>query len=307
MIDKDEFDDAEGFQSAFGKIAEAMEHGRANMRQRGPLIGILTGAVALFVLFAVFWSSYPRGEKAAQNGPVPIIRADATPFKSAPQDPGGMDVPYRDSTVFDTMHASNDGKPRVESLLPPAEQPMPREKMFAGLKTDPIETPAETKPAADDDKPGDTLEDQDTGTAPAVADAAKRATPSDKPDDATGAIAALSGKQAQNEAAPAPAPAEKAAVKTEPASGNAHASAAGEFYVQLGSVKDRATAQAQWAQMQKKFPDQLGSLSLRVQEANLGLRGTYYRIQGGGLAQGEAKDVCAAIKQHAGACIVVAR
>lgn len=63
MINKDEFDDNVGFQSAFGKIADAMEQSRSGMRQRGPLLGLLTAAVAFFVLFAVFWSTYPRGDK----------------------------------------------------------------------------------------------------------------------------------------------------------------------------------------------------------------------------------------------------
>ncbi|HEY8190312.1 MAG TPA: SPOR domain-containing protein, partial [Micavibrio sp.] len=60
MTRKDEFDDPEGFQSAFGKIAQAMEQSRFGLRKRRPLIGILTVMVALFVLFAVFWSTYPR-------------------------------------------------------------------------------------------------------------------------------------------------------------------------------------------------------------------------------------------------------
>ncbi|MGZ9097330.1 MAG: SPOR domain-containing protein [Micavibrio sp.] len=292
MINKDEFDDNAGFQSAFGKIADAMEQSRSGMRQRGPLLGLLTAAVAFFVLFAVFWSTYPRGDKdSAGNGPVPMIRADVTPFKSTPDDPGGMDIPYRDSTVFETLRsAKNDSEdgPRIESLLPAPEEPMPRDQMFAGLKTDTLETPPD-----------------------AIADPALDAGPVQSDSGAAQAGAILVEKPA-DVATAAPVPVVKPAppAEVEPAAGNAkdRNDADGTHYVQLGSVKDRAGAEAEWAKLKKQFPAELGDLSLRIQDVTLPERGTFYRIQGGTLAQAKAKEVCTAIAaKRSGGCLVVAR
>ncbi len=302
MISKDEFDDSEGFQSAFGKIASAMEQSRSGMRQRGPLLGLLTAAVAFFVLFAVFWSTYPRGDKdSAGNGPVPMIRADATPFKTAPDDPGGMDIPYRDSTVFETLRSANndsDEKPGVESLLPAPEQPMPREQMFAGLKTDPIETPLEAveEPAVDTAlDAGPVQTDSATAQAGAIL--------TEKP----AAVATATPVPAVK---PKPAP----PAEVEPAAGNAKDRSVsandtkGTHYIQLGSVKDRAAAEAEWVKLKKQFPAELGDLSLRIQDVTLPDRGTFYRIQGGSLAQARAKEICNAISaKRSGGCIVVAR
>lgn len=304
MTPKDEFDDAEGFQSAFGKIAEAMEQSRTEVRKRGPLLGIATLAVALFVLFAVFWSTYPRGgERMTGDGPVPLIRADATPYKTSPDNPGGMDIPYRDSTVFETLrNASNEddsapGEGRVESLLPPPEEPIDRAQMFAGLKTEPLD------PAIDESKDFGPV-----ATADAESPEASKAT---APKDAPAAV--IPEKKPETIASRAMQVEEKEAAKTEPAAGDATAKAeakpktSGTHYIQLGSVKDRIGAETEWKKLQKQFPAELGDLTLRVQEAKLD-KGTYYRIQGGAVAQAEAKAICAALAaKRSGGCLVVAR
>lgn len=293
MTRRDEFDDPEGFQSAFGKIAEAMEQGHNGLRRRGPLLGILTASVALFLLFAVFWSTYPRGEDASK-GPVPTIRADATPYKATPDNPGGMDIPYRDSTVFEALRSKGDQEGgKIESLLPPAEQPIPKEQMFAGLKTEPIE-------------------DKAAATPPPAIDAVDEIKTLD-----SGPVKSSATAEQQGTILPAKAEVSKEAVTTpagvEPAAGNAKAPTAkspeaGSYYIQLGSVKDRNAAATEWKKLQKQFPAQLGNLTLRVQEVSLGSKGTFYRIQGGTVAQASGKDICTTIAaKRSGGCIVVAR
>jgi len=315
MANKDEFDDPEGFESAFGKIASAMEQGRDGIRQRGPLIGILAACAALFVLFAVFWSTYPRGDRAAQggDGPVPMVRADVTAFRTAPDDPGGMQIPYRDSTIFETIrNAETDaagGKGRVESLLPPPEEPMDRTQMFAGLKTDTledsdvptiVETPLSAGPMAEMPKDGAAADGEILST-DAVVDQAVASVSAAR--DAADAAAPVPAAKPQSK--PEPREEAPAVAKTEPAAGDAKA---GTHYIQLGSVKDRTGAESEWKKLQRDFPTQLGNLSLRVQEANLGEKGIFYRIQGGALSQDNAKAVCAAITaKKPGGCIVVAR
>ncbi len=288
MTRKDEFDDPEGFQSAFEKIAQAMEQGRVCLRQRRPLIGLLTVMVALFVLFAVFWSTYPRGgEKAGKDTPVPVVRADTAPYKIVPEDPGGMEIPYRDSTVFETLnHADDREESKVESLLPPPEEPIDRAQMFAGLKTEPIEGNLEKEP--------------DIGpiTSARVADPKPQEpvvqTPEVKPDPPK-----------VDEKIPV---VKKPVTSSDPAKTAPEPTSGGTHYVQLGSLKDRAAANAEWVKLQKQFPTELGKLTLRVQEVDLGAKGKFFRIQGGAIAKEQAQKICSSISsQRAGGCLVVAR
>ena len=317
MTRRDDFDDPQGFENAFGKIAYAMESSRAGLKVRRPMLSLMTVLVALFVLFAVFWSTYPRGSDVDNNeSPVPIIRADASPYKIAPDDRGGMEIPYRDSTIFETIHSAeaDDTEGAVESLLPPPEEPISKDQMFAGLKTDPIsDSPVdravgEAVGVTDDFGPVATANDSETSLVPA-----EKTTDLSAYQPAPAGTPVPGMKPARGVEPVTVAAADTDVTQTEPAAGNASASTAnvddnGTHYIQLGSVKDRMGAQDEWKKLQSQFPSELGDLTLRVQEANLGEKGTFYRIQGGTISAARAKDICSAISaRRSGGCLVVAR
>ena len=110
---------------------------RNEAAKRGPLYAGGAAFVLLVVLGAVIWASYPRHGTASDPNAVPLIRADATPYRTKPDDPGGMNIPYRDSTVFNALHGDDGAAAdKVENLMPQPEQPLPREKMIPGFKAD---------------------------------------------------------------------------------------------------------------------------------------------------------------------------
>lgn len=84
------------------------------------------------------------------------------------------------------------------------------------------------------------------------------------------------------------------------------ASAGGSSYVQVVSVPSRAAAESEWGKLKKSLSSVLGSAPYRIQEANLGEKGTYYRVQLGPYAEADAKSLCSQIKaQKPGGCLVV--
>ena len=96
----------------------------------------------------------------------------------------------------------------------------------------------------------------------------------------------------------------RVAAQTEPAAGSDIP--AGGYYIQLGSVTSPDGAEKEWGKIQQNFATQLGGMSHRVQEANLGERGTFYRIQAGPTTKDVAAQICNDIKaQKPGACLVV--
>src|SRR5690606_36356600 len=122
----------------------------------------------VFVLLAAMMvlGIYSTSDTASSDpAMVPIIRADAGTFKDIPSDPGGMEIPHRDSTVVETLRtARNQNRiAPIKPLLPRPEEPLSRSELFAGLKTEietvetdeiavakttPSETPEETTIAA---------------------------------------------------------------------------------------------------------------------------------------------------------------
>ena len=173
---------------------------------------------AIFVLIFFFaglvFLAYKQGLKQGSEGQPPIIRADTSPIKGTPTNPGGMEIPHQDRSVYDQMSGS--GEPATdddtEHLLPKAEEPM---AMAAP------ETPA---PAA-------------TTTAP-VEPAPVSAAP----------VAPV------EQAAPVTNAPVVAAKPVEAATATTTASATGGFVVQLAAFRDEPSALAAFKKLQKKYP-----------------------------------------------------
>lgn len=301
MQNKDSFDEPESA-GIFAGIVRALD-ARHAFAARRPVwaVGMVVATVA--VLGAVLYYAYPREAAQQELNAAPIIRADAGDIKTAPDDPGGMEIAHRDSVVFDAL-GGDTGERRVENLLPQPEAPMPRAEMFAGLKTEPkdevldVTAPPVTNEAdpqsfeqvADYTAPLEEVAEEVVATAPAPAAVV----------EAPAVVAAAASEEVE---------AAKAAASTEPAAGIAtvakEAGKVGTHYVQLASVKDEAAAKTEWKKMQTAH-NALAPLGLNVQRADLGAKGVFYRIQGGPVSEAEAKQICQAVSaKKPGGCLVV--
>lgn len=303
MRNNDEFDEPNAAK-AIGSIMNALDL-RSQFEARKPVFATGIVVALLAVLGSVIWYSYPRESAQREVMNTPIVRADAGHYRVVPSEPGGMAIPYRESTVFNTMRqAEGRGNGQVENLLPQQEQPVSRDQLFAGLK---IEEPAASAPLEGEGDEAMVSADRENAeiTTP---DTVTRAT---VPAVTTPQSVAVTAKPVAVEKPQADRAAAELANKTEPASGvqkiddkPASASAAG-YYVQLGSVRAREGAAGEWQKLQKSFAA-LTPLTLRVQEANLGDKGLFYRIQGGPVTEAEAKVICqSVIAQKPGGCLVV--
>lgn len=102
----------------------------------------------------------------------------------------------------------------------------------------------------------------------------------------------------------APAASESAPQPSQPAATSAPA-ADGAYRVQVASIQDRSKAESSWKAMQNKHEDLLGGLSLSVVEVEIEGRGTFYRLQGGGVSRDRAEEICATLKQRNAGCLIV--
>jgi hypothetical protein len=288
---------------------------KQTMSKAGPRLMVGGAVVALLVLGGVFWGAYPESDDAAQ--PVPVVRADIQPYKTTPEEPGGMDIAHRDSTVFSTYRDGQDAE-KVENLLTEegAEQPVPRSQLFAGLNTGAEDMPPQPAPAAADAGAAD----------PAAMTEDKTAAAEQKPTDIQTAMdrspAAEPAQTAPEAIEPAAgaisdAPeadlseAAKAASQLEPAAGAATAAPKavkpGTHYVQVASVRDSGKIPAEW----KKLTAAHGGLKeykYRTIAADLGAKGSFTRLQAGPMSKAEADTLCAAIKAKTpGGCMVVGK
>lgn len=247
--------------------------------RRKPLM--ILAVVALIVVFSgVVFLAYRQGIKQGAQGTPPVIRADDTPVKVAPANPGGIEIPHQDKSVYDRISgnplAKSDGEADVERLLPRAEEPM-------AVTPPSTPAPAPVNPPAAEAAPS---------AAPAPAGAPVQAAPVLQ----TPPVEAAPAQAAPVEAAP---PAPQAAAPA--------ASRSGGYVVQIAAFRDEASAQAEFRKLQRKFPDALGGLSADIQRADLGTKGIYYRLRVGYLDKSGADRVCAELKAKGQGCFVRAR
>lgn len=86
------------------------------VKLRSPLVLTLAVLVAGGAITYVFSKSYQAADSDGIN--VPVIKADQTAMKVRPSDEGGMDIPYRESSVYDSMDLGYNGEGgKVENLL----------------------------------------------------------------------------------------------------------------------------------------------------------------------------------------------
>lgn len=308
---------------------EQQDYAEPPARRRGIInAAIVAGGLAVFG--GIIFYAYNQGMRAGTESVAPILRAEAGPTKIRPEEPGGMEVPHQDKLVYDRLNpAANQGGGEIERLLPPAEAPMERpraepespseepmmpmaeegEGELAGAAPPPAAEPApapvppqrpvQQQPAYQPTTPAT--------TAPAPVQQHSPATPppsvaSSKPQQLVPPPPqATTPKPAQQVAAapvaPKPAPA--------PAPVPAPAAAGGTVRLQVAAVDSEAKAASEWSRLQKKFPGELGGLSMRTVRVDLGAKGIFYRIQGGPVDETRAKQICAALSAQGAGCVLV--
>ncbi|URK18636.1 SPOR domain-containing protein [Thalassospira sp. GO-4] len=296
-----------------GLHAERATHYRAEKPGRKSM---LKGAITVFFGLAVvagglggagYWF-YHQGQPIQDDGKLPILLPDPSPIKIRPDDPGGMEVPHRNTTVYDQLNDVDPDANVVLQELPdmPRAPEVIRSQPATGETVEvPVADNAQSETGEGGDSPtveGNAVSASNDAARPNNAPAAEpsvNAPEISEPEltDAQKAIAAATARETK--AAPA-----KPASGDTPASANAVST--NDFRIQLASVRDENGAAAEWKRLSSKNKDLLGSLQMFVQRTDLGDKGVFYRLQAGPLADATAAEkLCGDLKQRNVGCLIV--
>lgn len=264
---------------------------------------IFLGAVSGVVLAGVVgWFVLSPGYSNNGNFEVPVIRRPQTAIKVQPTEPGGMEILNQDKSIYNILEKKNlDENASIENLLPPPE--VPQIPVIAAQplpQSAPIDNPAVEKIVAESQMvTTETTISQveeiiKVAEAPQV-NAAKETIVAD-------ASVGLSDVKipTQPEAIPAkvevPAPQASAKVVAPATSGS--------WQVQLMSSPNKSALESSWKNMVKKY-SMLADQPHEVETADLGAKGTFYRLKAGAFqARKDADTLCNDIKAMGGSCIV---
>lgn len=303
--------------------------------------------VVLLVIFgfvSLAWYAYRSGTASTADGDVPVIEADAAPLKIKPSDPGGMDIPNQDKTVYEAL-SKGDSSSKTEHLMEAAEEPMviaredePKETQVY-RRPQPAEDTSPAEAPADDEEREKVVDDVDATAVKSTENASNtpETTPAKSSSDTAADVQATTepkkAEPADNVAAQ-PEPEPLAASPQQPAPPEVNALSAsqkaardaqksgtqtatttskpviegtanGASGVQLAASKSRADAEKAWAKLAAKFPDLLGSRAHAVVAAEVAGKGTYYRIRATGLSPAAAAELCRSLKGRGQDCMVV--
>jgi hypothetical protein len=299
---------------------------------RLPLL-IVLALLVLAMFGGVVWLAYTQGV-ARGRGETPVLTAAAGPEKVAPQQPGGANVPYQGFKIYEQPAPPDDvadAAPEAgKEAAKPAPAAAPAEKP-APVAATPVQTPKPAPVPVTAPPPPKPTQTVAATPAPVTVKPApiKPVAPAAHPAAAAPAPKSMAALIQQSNSAPAtpaggPAsgaphqlsgsatgaprqlatPATAAPIKVAAASAAAKASGGG-YVLQIGSYKSQADANASWKAYKAKHAALLSGYNSDVQQADLGEKGTWYRLRVGGLADKEvAAALCERLKADGGACIL---
>ncbi|MDD5586121.1 MAG: SPOR domain-containing protein [Alphaproteobacteria bacterium] len=279
--------------SDFTRVQHRPLLGRRRIMLLALLVGIAGGLIA-------YWQfGTDAGEAPVE---IPTIKAEG-PVKQRPEQPGGIEIPHQNETVFQRIDNTSTGKqPVVEHLLPPPEEPKPV-SAEASTTAASVPSPAPVSPVTP--SPGANAVEPESLAG--VAAASPQSTEKPETPDASPLSSVETPSKPAETKSPAPAP--KAVTKPKTTGNLPKEMFTGQpvkgFFVQLGSFPSQETAKTQLAKLQKKYADTLGEVHLQLKRVDLGTKGVYFRIQGGPMQDAKARSVCATLWSQKAPCIVV--
>lgn len=240
---------------------------------RLPLLIVL--ALLVLAMFAGFvWLAYSEGV-ARGRSEAPVVTAEAGPTRVAPQNPGGTAQPYKGFKVYeqpappDEDTAQNSAPAAAQSAKTPSAPPAAMARAPEPAAKAPAAKPPAAKVAAAAPKP-----------APAPVKSQVRATE------------------------PAAAPAKPATAPPKPLN-TASAAPAGSIVLQIGAYKSRADADTAWTIYKSKHAALLAGYSPNIEQADLGDKGTWYRLRIAGFSSRDvALALCDRLKADGGSCFL---
>lgn len=268
---------------------------------------VFIGAVAGVVLAGIvgFFVLSPRYTQQNSNE-LPVIRRPQTAIKVQPTEPGGMEILNQDKSVYGILDKNEDDSRVVEKLLPPPEEPKLPEIMpsVAPQQSANIEDIIGNSGNTQEDIAGAVEKIIQVSNAP-KATAVQEDKPADTMVSLSEIVQATPAAIPQESAKPVPdkivIPAKTMVMEEETLDLKIPS---GAWQVQLMSSNSKTAIEKSWANLSKKY-NVLAKQPYEVESADLGAKGTFYRLKAGSFkSKNEADSLCQDIKAMGGTCIV---
>lgn len=242
----------------------------------GTILGVaLAGIVSWFILSP----DYSKTEDAD----IPVVRRPQTAVKVQPADPGGMEILNQDKTVYDIVEKKDTDDIKVENLLPPPEEPKIPQAIIEEETSDTPKEEVKINVVETAEKIINTNEQK----------AKPQPLPQPEPAPVKEEVKIVVEEKTVQQPKPVVIETPK---QTE--------AAVGSWQIQLISSPNKSAMEKAWKDMSKKY-SALNGLPHEIESADLGSKGTFYRLKAGSFKdRAPADKICNSIKSAGGSCLV---
>jgi cell division septation protein DedD len=269
------------------------------------------------IIFNVYQTIINSSEETPQA--LPIIKAESEPFRVAPENPGGAEIPNQGSTLFNVLNDNNADRLALDGIrLKPieGESAEPETIFDAPPPTAPIvgfalpevpETRTESLYGMIDElegniKPAPTRDLKDAEVVVEKEVVVLEPTP-----EPVAVVASTTIKPSKKPTPPSKKLMEPKTFSLERVLDAVTISK--KYYIQLASLKGEDNARKAYETIRNNFPKLVAGVGVFYPSADLGARGIFTRIQIGPFDQLEAKSRCAdyTSSSRGGTCLVISR
>ena len=252
-------------------------------RSVGLKISIFIGIFGLVSISGLVWFALNQGDLIGERQDLPLVKAENSPIRVKPDDPGGLEVPNRDRLILKNLETANPSKLGVpEKLIPRAESPIFTNNKESSNKESSLAAPDNEKISKDK---GVEQKQEKIKTS-------KLKRKSSELKKSEGFNKGQDEKKQKNKSL---------TIETK----QEVISKATTHRVQLASLAKQKAADKFWKQMKKKHPTLFGEMLGRVVKIKLKSKGTFYRVQGDAISRNTAEKICKIMKTKKQACLVV--
>lgn len=260
----------------------------------GTILGVgLAGIASWFILS-------PDYDKT-ENIEIPVVRRTNTAVKVQPANPGGMEILNQDKAVYEIVEKTDTDNEKIENLLPPTEAPVYPDIMAVKIEEKTQEAVEKSNDAIKKAEEIITLENKNNFINAPLPETKKeiKVEVVESDNEKTVAVKEPQTKPEIKEKTIAKVKAEETVENKAPVD-----IASGSWQIQLISSPNKAAMDKAWTDLTKKY-SQLSGLPHEIESADLGTKGTFYRLKAGAFStRTEADKLCNSIKSSGGSCLV---
>lgn len=254
-------------------------------------------SLSLILFTTIICLSYSIGVNDAEQGAIPIIRADGTAVKVRPNNPGGRQYPHQDLTIYNSFR--DDISEKSNQLRNNLEKPM-----------DSIPTQTHDEATIQDTQNDNSLSPQEDDVFLETVTVSETSTKKIKkplaeiPTIPSETETKINNIVAMNTAKPIAqiplAEIQKTITPLNPVATNGH-------FLQIGAYRSQADAISGFNRAKEKFTT-LSSAGYNIAKADLGAKGVYYRLRVGPFATKEQSTVfCAKLQSQGQPCLYISK